>query len=220
MSGTGIEERLAGAFWHRPDTASGDMAQRAKARPRHVREVALCFAGTMLLALSSKISVPLLPVPMTLQPLAVLCIGAAYGSRLSVLTVVAYLLSGICGLPVFANTPPLPSGPLYLFGPTGGFLLSYVPAAALMGLAAEAKLDRSFATMLPCALIASAMILVCGFLWLAFVANVGTGGHGIGAAAAWAKGVAPFLIGDVVKAALAAAVLPATWALLGARQAP
>ncbi len=220
MSGTGIDDRLAGAFWRHPELANGEPAKRAQAGQRRIRELTLCFAGTLVLALSSKISVPLLPVPMTLQPLAVLCIGGAYGTRLSVLTVIAYLLCGICGLPVFANTPPLPAGPLYLFGPTGGFLLSYVPAAAFMGLAAEAKLDRSFATMLPCALIASAMILACGFLWLAFIANVGNGGHGIGAAAAWAKGVAPFLVGDVVKAALAAAVLPATWALLGARQAP
>ena len=219
MSGTGIEERLAGAFWHRRAAANGDLAQDAAASPRRVREVALCLAGALLLTLSSKVSVPLLPVPMTLQPLAVLCIGAAYGTRLSVLTVVAYLLSGICGLPVFANTPPLPAGPLYLLGPTGGFLLSYIPAAAFMGLVAEAKLDRSFATMLPCALLANAMILICGFLWLAFAANVGASGHGIGMAAAWSNGVAPFLLGNVLKAALAAAILPATWALLGARQA-
>jgi biotin transport system substrate-specific component len=218
MSGTGIEERLAGAFWHRRAAANGDRAQDA-ASPRRAREVALCLAGALLLTLSSKVSVPLLPVPMTLQPLAVLCIGAAYGTRLSVLTVVAYLLSGICGLPVFANTPPLPAGPLYLLGPTGGFLLSYIPAAAFMGLVAEAKLDRRFATMLPCALLANAMILICGFLWLAFAANVGASGHGIGMAAAWSKGVAPFLLGNVLKAALAAAILPATWSLLGARQA-
>jgi biotin transport system substrate-specific component len=220
MSGTGIEERSAGAFWHRPASARGEMARKRKASPPRLREVALCLAGILLLALSSKVSVPLLPVPMTLQPLAVLCIGAAYGTRLSVLTVVAYLLSGICGLPVFANSPPLPAGPFYLLGPTGGVLLSYIPAAAVMGIAAEAKLDRRFTTMLPCALIASAMILACGFFWLAFVANAGAHGHGIGMASAWARGVAPFLLGDVVKAALAAAILPASWVLLGVRQAP
>ncbi|MBV9569057.1 MAG: biotin transporter BioY, partial [Hyphomicrobiales bacterium] len=81
------------------------------------------------------------------------------------------------------------------------------------------KLDRSFATMLPCALFANAIILACGFLWLAFVANFGAGGQGIGMAAAWSKGVAPFLLGDAVKAALAAAILPAAWSLLRATRA-
>src|ERR1700751_1846723 len=148
MSGTGIEERLAGAFWHRRAAANGDRAQDA-ASPRRVREVALCLAGALLLPPSSKVSVPLLPVPMTLQPLAVLCIGAAYGTRLSVLTVVAYLLSGICGLSVFAYTPPRPAGPRSLLGPTGGFLPSYIPAAACMGLVAEAKRDRRLVTRRP-----------------------------------------------------------------------
>ncbi|MBV9138585.1 MAG: biotin transporter BioY [Hyphomicrobiales bacterium] len=219
MSRTGIEDRLAGAFWARP--AAGDnVLPPAKRSMSRGREVVLCLGGALLLALSSKVSVPLLPVPMTLQPLAVLCIGAAYGARLSVITVLAYLISGLSGLPVFANTPPLAAGPLYLLGPTGGFLLSYIPAAAFMGFIAEAKLDRRFATMLPCALLASAIILACGFFWLAFVADLGANGHGIGVMAAWSKGVAPFLLGDVVKAALAAAILPATWSLVAARQRP
>ena len=219
MNDTGIQERLVSAFWPRP--ATGDAtAQPVNSKSIRAREVTICLAGALLLALSSKVSVPLLPVPMTLQPLAVLCIGAAYGTRLSVITMLAYLACGICGLPVFANTPPLPAGPSYLLGPTGGFLLSYIPAAAFMGRIAEMKLDRSFATMLPCALFANAIILACGFLWLAFVANLGAGGSGIGIAAAWSKGVAPFLLGDVLKAGLAAAILPAMWSLLRARLAP
>ena len=196
MSGTGIEQTLARAVWYRRAAANGDLIQDLNASSGRLRETALCLAGTLLLAVSSKISVPLLPVPMTLQPLAVLCIGAAYGTRLSVLTVVAYLISGMLGLPVFANTPPLPAGPLYLLGPTGGFLLSYIPAAAVMGLTAEAKLDRKFLTMLPCALLANAIILACRFFWLAFLTNVETGGHGIGLAAAWSKGVEPFVLGE------------------------
>ncbi|MBV8427753.1 MAG: biotin transporter BioY [Hyphomicrobiales bacterium] len=220
MSGTGIHERLVGAFFPAPATASGETIEAGTSVSRLLREVSLCLAGTLLLALSSKVSVPLLPVPMTLQPLAVLCMGAAYGTRLSVLTVIAYLVCGICGLPVFANTPPFPAGPLYLLGPTGGFLLSYIPAAAIMGVTAEAKLDRKFLTMLPCALIANATILAFGLFWLAFVAHVGTSSHGIGMAEAWSKGVAPFVFGNILKAALAAAILPAGWALVGTRQAP
>jgi biotin transport system substrate-specific component len=218
MSGMGIEHTLAGAIWPRRAAAADAMAPKVEADggSRFGRDAALCLAGTALLALSSKISVPLLPVPMTLQPLAVMCIGAAYGARLSVISVIAYLACGMCGLPVFANTPPLIAGPAYLLGPTGGFLMGYIPAAALMGLIAEAKLDRRFAAMLPCALLADAIILACGFLWLAFAANLGTSGHGIGAAAAWSKGVAPFILGDTLKAALAAAIFPASWSLVGA----
>jgi biotin transport system substrate-specific component len=218
MSGTGVEGTLAGAIWPRGAAAADAMGRPVDAGggSRFGRDAALCILGTALLALSAKISVPLLPVPMTLQLLAVMCLGAAYGVRLSVFSVIAYLACGIGGLPVFANTPPLIAGPAYLLGPTGGFLISYVPAAALMGLIAEAKLDRSFAAILPCALLAQAIILACGFLWLAFAANVGASSHGIGAAAAWSKGVAPFLLGDLVKAALTAAIFPATWSLIGA----
>jgi biotin transport system substrate-specific component len=199
--------------------AADAVAKRVKASSRFARDVVLCLIGTALLASSAKVSVPLLPVPMTLQPLAVMCIGAAYGTRLSVISVIAYLACGMCGLPVFANTPPLLAGPAYLLGPTGGFLLGYIPAAAFMGLIAEAKLDRSFATMMPCALFADAIILACGFIWLAFGANVASGGHGIGAAAAWAKGVAPFILGDALKAALTAALVRASWSLLGSKSA-
>lgn len=220
MSGTGIEGTLAGTIWPpRPAVAADAVAKSVKASSRFARDVVLCLIGTALLASSAKVSVPLLPVPMTLQPLAVMCIGAAYGTRLSVISVIAYLVCGMCGLPVFANTPPLLAGPAYLLGPTGGFLLGYIPAAAFMGLIAEAKLDRSFATMLPCALFADAIILACGFIWLAFGANIASGGHGIGAAAAWAKGVAPFILGDALKAALAAALVRASWSLLGSKSA-
>jgi biotin transport system substrate-specific component len=217
MSDTGIEDTLAGAIWPRRAAAVGSMTQPVEAggSSRFRRDTALCVLATALLVLSAKISVPLLPVPMTLQPLAVMCIGAAYGARLSVISVIAYLACGICGLPVFANTPPLTAAPAYLLGPTGGFLLSYIPAAALMGLVAEARLDRRFTTMLPCALLAEAIILACGFLWLAFAAHVGTSAHGIGAAAAWSKGVVPFLLGDAVKAALTAAIFPVAWSLAG-----
>jgi biotin transport system substrate-specific component len=89
-----------------------------------------------------------------------------------------------------------------------------------MGVTAEAKLDRKFLTMLPCALLANATILACGLFWLAFVAHIGTSSHGIGMGEAWSKGVAPFIFANILKAMLAAAILPASWALLGARPAP
>jgi biotin transport system substrate-specific component len=217
MGGTGIEHTLAGAIW--PPRTEADPKASApittNAGSRFMRDAALCVAGVGLLTLSAKISVPFLPVPMTLQSFAVLCLGAAYGVRLSAITVIAYLFCGLGGLPVFANTPPLLAGPAYFVGPTGGFLLGFLPAAMLMGLIAEAKLDRSFSATLPAALVAVALIFLSGFLWLAFAARIGTGGHGVGAAIAWSKGVMPFLLGDSVKAALTAALFPAIWSVVG-----
>ena len=83
----------------------------------------------MVLAIAAKIKVPFYPVPMTLQTLAVLGIAATYGSRLAVITVLAYLAQGALGLPVFTNTPPAVAGPAYFMGPTGGFLLGFVVMA-------------------------------------------------------------------------------------------
>jgi biotin transport system substrate-specific component len=215
MNGVRIEHTLAGAIWPRRGVEAD--ALRARDGSRFLRDAALCAFGVALLTLSSKVSVPFLPVPMTLQTFAVLCLGAAYGVRLSAITVIAYLAAGLCGLPVFAGTPPLVAGPAYLLGPTGGFLLGFIPAAMFMGLIAEAKLDRHFSLSLPAALVSCAMIFACGFVWLAFAARVGTSGHGLGAALAWRKGVMPFLLGDGVKAALTAALFPAIWSAIGPR---
>jgi biotin transport system substrate-specific component len=217
MDGTRTEDTLAGAIW--PRRVAADPAAEPRAGSSHlVRDVALCVAAVALLTLSSKISVPFYPVPMTLQTLAVLSLGAAYGVRLSVISIAVYLACGACGLPVFASTPPLIAGPAYLLGPTGGFLIGFFPAAVMMGLIAEAKLDRSVFAALLCALFADALIFLCGFVWLSFAAKIGMS-HGLGMAAAWSKGVAPFLLGDAIKAALTAAIFPAVWSLIG-RRAP
>ncbi|MFI5014379.1 MAG: biotin transporter BioY [Hyphomicrobiales bacterium] len=220
MSGTGIEDTLAGAIWPRRAAAATAQTEplATKGGSHFVRDAALCLAGVALLTVSAKVSVPFSPVPMTLQSLAVLSLGAAYGVRHSVMTVIAYLACGIFGLPVFAAALPPMAGPAYLLGPTGGFLIGFIPAAALMGLIAEARLDRSFSAILPCALLADALILACGFLWLAYAARIGAHGQGLGMAAAWSKGVAPFLLGEGVKVALTAATFPAIWSLIGTPQ--
>ncbi len=219
MSGTGIEHTLAGAMWPRravaaPETGAPTIVNSGS---RFMRDTVLCIAGVGLLTLSSKVSVPFVPVPMTLQTFAVLCLGTAYGVRLSALAVIAYLACGLAGLQVFANTPPLVAGPAYFLGPTGGFLFGFIPAAMFMGLIAEAKLDRHFWVSLPSALLAATMVFACGFVWLAFAARLGANGHGLGTAAAWSKGVVPFLLGDSIKAALTAALFPAIWSLIGSR---
>jgi biotin transport system substrate-specific component len=169
-----------------------------------LRAAILMIAGTALLTLSAKIQVPFPPVPMTMQTLVVLLIGAAYGSRLGAATVALYLAEGALGLPVFANTPPAAAGPLYLAGPTGGFLAGFVAAAALVGALAERGWDRPLARLVPLMVIGHAVIFVFGLAWLAVW---------FGPAKAWAIGAAPFLLATLLKTALAAAVMQAGWSL-------
>ncbi len=164
--------------------------------------------GTALLALSSWVQVPMIPVPMTLQALAVTLIGAFCGWRLGAATVIAWLCEAALGLPVLAGGH---AGLAYMVGPTGGYLLSFVLAAALVGLAAErAWLKRSPARSFAVMLLANAAILAVGFAWLAGF---------VGPSAAMAAGVTPFLLGGAVKAGLAAGLVEAGSILSGRKRA-
>ena len=151
-----------------------------------------------------KITVPFYPVPMTLQTLALFGIAAAYGSRLGTATVALYLLEGAIGLPVFAGTPEKGIGLAYMFGPTGGYLVSYLVAAAIVGYAVDRGLGRNPFKLFGAMLVAEVVILGMGFAWLAYL---------FGAEKAFAFGVGPFIITDVVKIALAACLVPAVAAL-------
>lgn len=180
-----------------------------------LRNVALAVVGSLLLVLSAKIKVPFWPVPMTMQTFAVLGIGAAYGSRLGMATVMLYLAYGLAGLPVFTNTPPVAAGPLYFVGPTGGFLFSFVVAAAIAGWSAAR--GASMLRMVGGLIIANLAILAIGSAWLALGAQMANGATGIGFAKAWAVGVEPFLLGNAVKLALVACFVGAGWSLLQRR---
>jgi biotin transport system substrate-specific component len=159
---------------------------------------ALVVLGILLLALSAKVNLPLPYVPMTLQTLVVLMIGAAYGWRVGVATVVAYLAAGALGLPVFAGT----SGGLKpLVGPTGGFLFGFVIAAFTTGWFSERGWDGSVVRLFVAMAIGHAAILAMGFAWLAL-------GIGLGPAKAWSVGIAPFVAGAVVKSLLGAVIVP------------
>ncbi len=175
------------------------------------RNVALAVAGSLLMVLAAKIKVPFWPVPVTLQTFAVLGLGAAYGSRLGAATIALYLAYGLAGLPVFTNTPPVAAGMAYFAGPTGGFLLGFVAAAYVAGWAAErgASLLRLISGMVA----AEALITGLGFAWLALGAQVG-GASGVGLAQAFAFGVQPFLLGDLLKLALATSLVAASWSVL------
>ena len=171
-------------------------------------QVLLVVGGTVLLTLAAKTKVVLGPVDLYLGNFAVLAIAAAYGSRLGLATVLLYMAEGAAGLPVFQSTPEKGIGIAYMMGTTGGYLVGMVLATALIGWAADrgwgSKPVRLFAVMLA----GVAVILAFGFAWLSTL---------IGAANAWTFGVAPFIVPDIVKAALAASLVPAVWALFSRR---
>ncbi len=177
------------------------------------RAACLAVVGSCLLTISAKVQVPG-PVPMTLQTLVVMALGAALGARLAVAAVVLYVVQGALGMPVFANTPPLVPGLAYLFGPTGGFLLGFAAAAGLIGAAADRGAMRSplyFAIVLA---FGNVVLLAIGFAWLALVAQTASGGMGIGFAKAWAIGVQPFMLANTIKLAIAALAIPLLYGAL------
>lgn len=167
---------------------------------RLAAQAGLAVAGSLLLWASAKVSVPFYPVPMTLQTLALFLIAATFGSRLAVATVGLYLVEGLVGLPVFAGTPEKGIGLAYMMGPTGGYLAGYLVAAALVGYAAERSWGRNLPGLLTAMLAGEAVILGLGFTWLAVL---------LGAEKAVAFGIGPFIVTDLVKVALAAALTSA-----------
>jgi biotin transport system substrate-specific component len=198
---------IAGLLWPtRSDNSS-----------RLLRAIVLVVVGSALLTLSAKVQVPFWPVPMTLQTLAVLALGALFGRGVAVAAVLAYLAQGAMGLPVFANTPPAVAGPLYLLGPTGGFLLGFVVAAFVVGSATDrgwASRPLAFAAAV---LAADVMLLTLGLVWLALFATLPSGAMGIGFAKAFAAGVQPFILGEIVKVALVAVAIPLVYRGIGKR---
>jgi biotin transport system substrate-specific component len=169
------------------------------------RSVALVVAFSLLTALAAQVVVPLpwTPVPLTGQTFAVLLTGALLGSRLGALTMAAYLLEGALGLPFFRAGA---GGVGHFFGPTGGYLLAFPVAAFVTGYLAERGWDKRFLTAAAAMALGSLVILAGGWAWLTILSRT--------AGEAFRLGVAPFLLGDLVKIALAAAALPAGWAIL------
>ncbi len=179
--------------------------------------IAMVVAGSALIAIAAQISVPMFPVPMTLQTLAILIVGLSFGSRLGALTVLAYLAEGAAGLPVFANG----GNTAALAGPTAGFLVGFVGLAWLAGFAVQRGLSN-LPGMAVAGLVASALLYIPGIAWpmlLASAAGVDAGWAGGNVAYYWGGFMAPFLIGDAVKAVIAALVVAGGWSVLKARKA-
>lgn len=167
------------------------------------RYLVAVLAGSALLTLSAKIAIPFYPVPLTLQTMVVLCLGMVLGPRLGAAAVIVYLMQGAMGLPVFAGTPEKGIGLAYMLGTTGGYLLGFVVAAFVVGLLAQRRWDRSIITVVAAMIIGNFIIYAFGLVWL-------------GSIVGWDKpvlawGLTPFLLGDLAKILIAAALLPTLW---------
>ena len=170
---------------------------------RNIRYVVLALAGSALIALCAQISVPFFPVPLTLQTFAVFLIGLSFGWRLGGITVALYLLEGALGLPVFAGGK---GGLIVFMGPTAGYLAGFFLAATACGWFAERGFDRNYTKLFTALLISNILLYAPGLLWL---------GRLIG----WDKpvlelGLYPFVMGDLLKIAMAVLLLPSAWKLV------
>jgi len=183
-----------------------------------LKKVLLVLAGSLFIAAAAKVTVPMWPVPISLQTLAILLVGFSMGSRLGAATVVVYLAQGAMGLPVF--TPTTLPGIAGLMGPTGGFLVGFVGLAWLAGYAAERGLARGVVSTAAVALAASALLYIPGVLWpmaLAGATGLDAGWIGQTASFYWGAFVAPFLLGDMLKSVIAALVVTGAWRALKTR---
>jgi len=159
----------------------------------------LVLAGTALMTLSAKIQIPFWPVPMTLHTFAVMAFAVVFGPRVAVSIFLAYLAAGAAGLPVFSGTPARGIGIAYMAGPTGGYLAGFLLASGLVGWLAS---GRGTLGRLGAMLAGLALVYALGVAWLALFVPAGK---------LIALGIAPFLLGDLVKVglvAVGAALLP------------
>ena len=167
-----------------------------------LKNISLVILGTVFIALSAQVIVPFVPVPVTLQTLAVLMIGLSFGSKLGLATVFTYLLEGAVGLPVFAGG----ASTLALIGPTAGFLFGFLLMVYVAGLARDFQVTSFFATSF-FTLLASMLLYIPGAIWPLLIAEF------LGIKAGWANlpvskiissFIAPFILIDIVKSLVAA----------------
>ena len=186
---------LTEAFWAADGTAL------------KLKQAVLVIVGILALAIFAKIKIPMWPVPITMGTFAVLTIGAAYGPRLGLTTILGYLIIGALGFDVFAGSSAEKFGLTYMMGGTGGYLIGYVLATIALGALARRGWDQDVLTMAAAMLVGNILIYVPGLIWLGMLYG-------------WDQpilqwGLTPFLIGDGLKLALAALLVPGLWRLVG-----
>ena len=172
-----------------------------------IKRAVLVVLGIAALAIAAKIKVPMWPVPITMGTFAVLTIAAAYGPKLGLTTILGYMLIGALGFDVFASSSAESFGLEYMMGGTGGYLVGYVLATFALGYMARIGWDRTAPKMAASMVLGNALIYIPGLSWL-------------GTLYGWDKpifewGFTPFLLGDVIKLALAALMVPGLWKLIG-----
>ncbi|MCY4303101.1 MAG: biotin transporter BioY [Aestuariivita sp.] len=172
-----------------------------------IKRCILVVFGILALTVAAKVLIPMYPVPITMGTFVVLGLGAAYGLRLGLATILGYLFVGLLGFDVFANSSAELNGWNYMAGTTGGYLVGYALATVVLGYLARRGWDRSVWWMAFAMLIGNILIYLPGLLWL-------------GTLLGWDKpilawGLTPFLIGDALKLALAAMTLPLLWKIVG-----
>ena len=192
-----------------PSTVSspGSGAARTSRAAAFAFDRSLIRAGSVLIALSAQVAVPLpfSPVPVTGQTFAVLFVASLLGRARGTAAVLAYLAEGAAGLPVFAGAA---AGPAKLLGPTGGYLAGFALGAYVCGALAERGWDRTPFRASASMILGNVAVFALALPWLA---------RFVGASNVWALGFWPFIPGDIIKIGLAAALLPLGWKALGVR---
>ena len=186
---------LTEAFWPAEGTA------------KLLKQAVLVVAGILVLAICAKIKIPMWPVPVTMGTFAVLTVGAAYGPRLGLTTILGYMIIGALGFDVFAGSSAEKFGLEYMMGGTGGYLVGYVLATLALGALARRGWGQSITKMGAAMFVGNVLIYIPGLIWLGMLYG-------------WDKpilewGLTPFLIGDGLKLALAALLVPGLWRLIG-----
>ena len=201
--GMGCVMHSEGILETRPDLTMAGLLRPVATWRARLCAGALVLVGSFLIGLAAQWAIPLPWVPVTGQTFAVLLVGALLGARLGPAAVVAYLVEGAAGLPVFGQGK---GGLAVLLGPTGGYLVGFVAAAHVVGLLAQRGWDRRFHTTMAAMILGNAVIYVFGLAWLSVVS-------GMDAQGLLRLGLYPFIPGDLAKACLAAVLLPSAWGI-------
>jgi biotin transport system substrate-specific component len=196
-----------------PNTILGVLEPKTQTE-RLLSNVAMVLIGTLLITAAAKINVPTWPIPVTLQGFAVAALAGAFGWRIGTATVIAYLIEGAMGIPVFATG----GGLSYLVGPSGGFLLGFVPMAYIIGRAADLGGSGRVVMLALAMLIGDALLFVFGYAWLAVVlANIKAVPITAVLGSAFDGAIKPFVIWDILKMVFAAVTVTGIWTLFKKR---
>ena len=196
-----------------PNTILGVLEPKTSTE-RVLSNIAVVLVGTLLITAAAKINVPTWPVPVTLQSFAVAALAGAFGWRIGTATVIAYLIEGAIGIPVFATG----GGIAYLTGPTGGFLIGFLPMAYIIGRATDLGGSSRVLMLILATLIGDVLLFVFGYIWLVMVLS---GLKGVAPQAvlggAFDGAIKPFIVWDILKMVFAALTVTGLWAAVRKR---